>query len=181
MDGTRNVFFLQATLDSARVRRAISEATGYDQKSIQAYALSEHGETQFVPWSLVTVAGKPLLELVKEQPERFEKLDLEEIALRAKKAGWIILGGKGSTEFGIGASIANVVKAIFGDENRILPVSTLLQGQYGYKDVFASVPCRLNNEGVAEVIELNLTDEEKAKFDASVKSMSENYKRALGM
>ena len=177
----KRILSTSTTLDSARVRRAISEATGYDQKSIQAYALSEHGETQFVPWSLVTVAGKPLLELIKEQPGRFGKLNLEEIALRAKKAGWIILGGKGSTEFGIGASIANVVKAIFGDENRILPVSTLLTGQYGYRDVFASVPCRLNNEGVAEVIELKLTAEEKAKFDASVKSMTENYRRALEM
>ncbi len=177
----RRILSTSTTLDSARVRRAIAEATGYDQKSISAYALSEHGETQFVPWSLVTVAGKPILELIKEQPERFGKLNLDEIAQTAKKAGWIILGGKGSTEFGIGASIANVVKAIFGDENRILPVSTLLQGQYGYHDVFASVPCRLNNEGVAEVIELNLTPEEKAKFDASVKSMTENYRRALGM
>ena len=177
----KKILSTSTTLDSARVRRAISEATGYDQKSIQAYALSEHGETQFVPWSLVTVAGKPLLELIKEQPERFGNLNLDEIALKAKKAGWIILGGKGSTEFGIGASIANVVKAIFGDENRILPVSTLLQGQYGYKDVFASVPCRLNNEGVAEVIELNLTAEEKSKFDASIKSMTENYQKALKM
>jgi L-lactate dehydrogenase len=129
----------------------------------------------------VTVAGKPLLELIKEQPERFGKLNLDEIAQTAKKAGWIILGGKGSTEFGIGASIANVVQAIFCDENRILPVSTLLNGEYGYTDVFASVPCRLNSEGVAEVIELKLTDEEKAKFDASVVSMKENYRRALGM
>ena len=177
----KRILSTSTTLDSARVRRAISEATGYDQKSISAYALSEHGETQFVPWSVVTVAGKPILELIKEQPERFGKLDLEEIALRAKKAGWIILGGKGSTEFGIGASIANVVKAIYGDENRILPVSTLLTGQYGYHDVFASVPCRLNNEGVAEVIELKLTAEEKAKFDASVASMTENFERAKGM
>lgn len=177
----RRILSTSTTLDSARVRRAIAEATGYDQKSINAYALSEHGETQFVPWSLVTVAGKPLLELIKEQPERFGKLNLDEIAQTAKKAGWIILGGKGSTEFGIGASIANVVQAIFCDENRILPVSTLLQGEYGYTDVFASVPCRLNSEGVAEVIELKLTEGEKAKFDASVASMKENYRRALGM
>ncbi len=176
----KRILSTSTTLDSARVRRAISEVTGYDQKSIQAYALSEHGETQFVPWSLVTVAGKPLLELIREQPKRFGKLDLNEIALKAKKAGWIILGGKGSTEFGIGASIANVVKAIFGDENRILPVSTLLQGQYGYSNVFASVPCRLNNEGIAEIIELKLTAEEKAQFDASVKSMTANFERAMG-
>ena len=167
------------TLDSARVRRAISEETGYAQRSIQAYALGEHGESQFVPWSAVTVAGKPLLELIKEQPERFGKLDLDAIATRAKQAGWIILGGKGSTEFGIGASIANVVQAIFGNEDRILPVSTLLQGEYGQQDVFASVPCRLNQNGVAEIIQLNLTAEEQKKFDASCQSMKQNYERAL--
>ena len=169
------------TLDSARVRRAISEETGYAQRSIQAYALGEHGESQFVPWSAVTVAGKPLLELIKEQPERFGKLDLDAIATRAKQAGWIILGGKGSTEFGIGASIANVVQAIFGNEDRILPVSTLLQGEYGQQNVFASVPCRLNQNGVAEVIQLQLTADEQEKFNASCQSMNANYQRALSL
>lgn len=177
----KRILSTSTTLDSARVRRAISEETGYSQKSIQAYALGEHGESQFVPWSTVTVAGKPLLELIKEQPDRFGKLDLDGIAARAKKAGWIILEGKGSTEFGIGASIANVVQAIFGNEDRILPVSTLLQGEYGQKDVFASVPCRVNQNGIAEVIQLNLTAEEQKKFNASCESMKQNYERALSM
>lgn len=175
----KRILSTSTTLDSSRVRRAISEETGYAQQSIQAYALGEHGESQFVPWSTVTVAGKPLLELIKEQPDRFGKLDLDAIAARAKKAGWIILEGKGSTEFGIGASIANVVQAIFGNEDRILPVSTLLQGEYGQKDVFASVPCRLNQNGVAEVIQLTLTAEEQQKFNASCESMKQNYERAL--
>lgn len=177
----KRILSTSTTLDSSRVRRAISEETGYSQKSIQAYALGEHGESQFVPWSAVTVAGKPLLELIKEQPERFGKLDLDAIATRAKQAGWIILGGKGSTEFGIGASIANVVQAIFGNEDRILPVSTLLQGEYGQKDVFASVPCRLNQNGVAEVIQLQLTADEQEKFNASCQSMNANYQRALSL
>lgn len=175
----KRILSTSTTLDSSRVRRAISEETGYAQQSIQAYALGEHGESQFVPWSTVTVAGKPLLELIKEQPDRFGKLDLDSIATRAKKAGWIILEGKGSTEFGIGASIANVIQAIFGNEDRILPVSTLLQGEYGQKDVFASVPCRLNQNGVAEVIQLKLTAEEQLKFNASCESMKQNYERAL--
>ncbi len=177
----KRILSTSTTLDSARIRRAISEATGYDQKSIYAYALGEHGESQFVPWSNVTIAGKPLLELIKEQPERFGNLNLDEIATKGKAAGWIILGGKGSTEFGIGASIANVVQAIYGDENRILPVSTLLQGEYGQTDVYASVPCRLNNNGVAEVIQLRLTKEEQEKFNNSCKSMTENYKKALSL
>lgn len=177
----KRILSTSTTLDSSRVRRAIAEETGYDQHSIYAYALGEHGESQFVPWSNVTVGGKPILELIKEQPERFGKLNLDEIALRAKKAGWIILGGKGSTEFGIGASIANVVQAIFGGEDRILPVSTLLQGQYGQSGVYASVPCRVNNEGIAEVIELKLTAEEQAKFAQSCRTMDENYQKALSL
>ncbi|MGN0730882.1 MAG: L-lactate dehydrogenase [Treponema sp.] len=177
----KRILSTSTTLDSARVRRAIAEETGYDQHSIYAYALGEHGESQFVPWSNVTVGGKPILELIKEQPERFGKLNLDEIASRAKKAGWIILGGKGSTEFGIGASIANVVQAIFGGEDRILPVSTLLQGQYGQSGVYASVPCRVNNEGIAEVIELKLTAEEQAKFAQSCRTMDENYQKALSL
>lgn len=177
----KRILSTSTTLDSSRVRRAIAEETGYDQHSIYAYALGEHGESQFVPWSNVTVGGKPILELIKEQPERFGKLNLDEIASRAKKAGWIILGGKGSTEFGIGASIANVVQAIFGGEDRILPVSTLLQGQYGQSGVYASVPCRVNNEGIAEVIELKLTAEEQAKFAQNCRTMDENYQKALSL
>jgi len=177
----KRILSTSTTLDSSRVRRAISEETGYSQKSIDAYALGEHGESQFVPWSAVTIGGKPLLQLIKEQPERFGKLDLDSIAARAKQAGWIILGGKGSTEFGIGASIANVVQAIFGNEDRILPVSTLLQGEYGQQNVFASVPCRLNQNGVAEVIQLQLTADEQEKFNASCQSMNANYQRALSL
>ena len=177
----KRILSTSTTLDSSRVRRAIAEETGYDQHSIYAYALGEHGESQFVPWSNVTVGGKPILELIKEQPERFGKLNLDEIASRAKKTGWIILGGKGSTEFGIGASIANVVQAIFGGEDRILPVSTLLQGQYGQSGVYASVPYRVNNEGIAEVIELKLTAEEQAKFAQSCRTMDENYQKALSL
>ena len=177
----KRILSTSTTLDSSRVRRAIAEETGYDQHSIYAYALGEHGESQFVPWSNVTIGEKPILELIKEQPERFGKLNLDEIASRAKKAGWIILGGKGSTEFGIGASIANVVQAIFGGEDRILPVSTLLQGQYGQSGVYASVPCRVNNEGIAEVIELKLTAEEQAKFAQSCRTMDENYQKALSL
>lgn len=177
----KRILSTSTTLDSSRVRRAISEETGYDQKSIQAYALGEHGESQFVPWSNVTVGGKPILELIKEQPERFGKLDLESIAARAKKAGWIILGGKGSTEFGIGASIANVVQSILGDEDRVLPVSTLLQGEYGQTGVYASVPCRVNNTGIAEIIQLRLSDEESQRFAQSCQTMDGNYKKALSL
>ena len=172
----KRILSTSTTLDSARLCRALAEATGVDQKSICAYALGEHGESQMVAWSAVTIGGKPLAQLQKERPGTYGKLDLEAIAKEGKAGGWVILGGKGSTEFGIGASIAEVVRAIFHDENRILPVSVLLDGEYGQHDVYASVPAVLNKDGIADIIELNLTSEEQEKFDASCKTMTDNYK-----
>ncbi len=172
----KRILSTSTTLDSARLCRALAEATGVDQKSICAYALGEHGESQMVAWSAVTLGGKPLAQLQKERPDTYGKLDLDAIANEGRAGGWKILGGKGSTEFGIGASIAEVVRAIFHDENRILPVSVLLNGEYGQHDVYASVPAVLNKDGIADIIELNLTPEEQEKFDASCKTMTDNYK-----
>lgn len=175
----QKILSTSTTLDSARLRRAISEAIGVDQKSVLAYALGEHGESQMAAWSAVTIGGKPLSQLQKEKPETYGALDLKAIAAEGKAGGWHILAGKGSTEFGIGAAIAEVVRAVFGDENRILPVSTLLTGQYGENGVYASVPSVLNRHGVAEVIELDLTKEELEEFHKSCQTMKENFELAL--
>lgn len=177
----KKIISTSTTLDSARLRRAISEEINIDQKSIYAYSLGEHGESQMVAWSTVSIAGKPLLELMKEKPEKYGKLDLNKIAEKGKKGGWEVLVGKGSTEFGIGASLSEVVKAIICNEHRVLPVSVYLNGEYGQKDVYASVPAVLGKDGVEEIIELNMTEEEKKLFDNSCKIMSKNYKLALGM
>ena len=173
------IFSTSTTLDSARLRRAIAQEIGIDQKSITAYALGEHGESQMVAWSAVTIAGKPLSQWREEYPDTFGKLDLDALADAGREGGWTILRGKQCTEFGIGVSIAEVGRAVFHDEDRILPISVLLEGQYGQHDVYASVPARLNREGVADIIELNLTQEEQAEFAASCKTMDENYRLAL--
>ena len=165
------IFSTSTTLDSARLRRAIAQEIGIDQKSITAYALGEHGESQMVAWSAVTIS-----EWREEYPDTFGKLDLDALADAGREGGWTILRGKQCTEFGIGASAAEVVRAIFYNENRVLSVSVLLNGQH---DVYASVPAIVNRDGIAEIIELHLTPEEQEKFNASCKTMSENYQLSL--
>ena len=81
------------------------------QKSIVAYALGEHGESQMVPWSAVTIGGKPLTQLRQERPDTYGALDLKAIAAAGKAGGWRIMEGKSCTEFGIGVSVAEVVRA----------------------------------------------------------------------
>ena len=176
----KRIISTSTTLDSARLRRAISEAINVDQKSIYAYALGEHGESQMVPWSTVAIAGKPLFELMKEK-EKYSKLDLKELANKGRRGGWDVLEGKGSTEFGIGTALAEVARAVLCDEHRVLPVSVYLNGEYGQNDVYASVPAVLGRNGVEEIIELKMNDEEKKLFDESCSVMKKNYELALNM
>ena len=176
----KRIISTSTTLDSARLRRAISEAINVDQKSIYAYALGEHGESQMVPWSAVTIAGKPLFELMKEK-DKYSKLDLKELAYKGRRGGWDVLEGKGSTEFGIGTALAEVARAVLCDEHRVLPVSVYLNGEYGQNDVYASVPEVLGRNGVEEIIELKMNDEEKKLFDESCSVMKKNYELALNM
>lgn len=176
-----HVISTSTTLDSARLRRVLSERTGLDQKSIHAYVMGEHGESQMVPWSNASVAGIPLLELMEKNPETYGKLDLEEVAGAAKKGGWIVLYGKNSTEFGIGTALTEIVKTVFHNEKKILPVSCLLEGQYGQKDVYASVPAVLGADGVERIVEIKMTEDELKKFGESCEAMRENFKVALTM
>ncbi|NME35771.1 L-lactate dehydrogenase [Fusobacterium sp. FSA-380-WT-3A] len=163
------------TLDSARLRKILSRKLNIDSKSIYAYVMGEHGESQMVPWSVATIFGKSLLELMKEEPETYGKLNLEEIAKEARYGGWLVLDGKGGTEFGIGTSCVELIKTIFADEKKVSMVSTLLNGEYGEYNVYASVPAILGKNGVEKIIELPMSKEDLEKFKSSCKYMRDNF------
>ena len=161
------VFGTGTTLDSSRLRRILSDEIRIDQKSIQAYCMGEHGDSQMVPWSHVYFGGKPLFNLMKEKPETYGKLDLDNLNHKTANAAYEIIAGKGCTEFGIGVGLTEIVKTIFHDEKKILPASTLLQGEYNQSNVFASVPVVMGKDGIEEIVELNLTKDEEEKFNKS--------------
>ena len=161
------VFGTGTTLDSSRLRRILSHETGIDAKSIQGYTMGEHGDSQMVPWSHVSLGGKPIFDLIKEKPKTFGNLDLDDIEKRAAFAAYEIIAGKGCTEFGIGVGLTEIVKTILHNERKILPATTLLNGEYGQTDVFASVPVIMRKDGIEEIIEINLTNNEKEKFNNS--------------
>ena len=168
-------------LDSARLRRALSDATGIDSKSIEAFSMGEHGASQMVPWSQVRLCGKSLARWMEERPDTFGRLDLREIRDRAATVGYTILGGKGSTEFGIGTALAEIAKAIFHNEHKMLPVSVGLEGEYGQRGIFASVPCILGGDGVEEIVQIEMTGEERALFDASCSVIRDYTERAASL
>lgn len=161
------------TLDTARQVRALSRRTGTAQQSIQGMVLGEHGESQVPCWSQVTAGGVPLHRLI-ESGRTWKGLDLAALGEEIRGAGWSILCGKGSTEFGIGMAAAQIIRAVQGDEGRILPVSVSPDGTPD--GVRVSLPCVLGREGVRQVLHPALSAQEQEKLDASRDRMEEFWK-----
>lgn len=152
------------SIDSARLKTLLSEVFPVEPRSVQGYVLGEHGESQFVAWSHVTVGGKPIRHIIRQHPERFGRLDLDDIADRTRLAGWEIYKRKGSTYFGIGNALAFITRSVLNDDHKIIAVSAILEGEYGESSVCVGVPAIISREGVHEVVELNLDEPEQEKF-----------------
>lgn len=152
------------SIDSSRLKTLLSDVISIDPRSVNGYALGEHGESQFVAWSHVTIGGKPILHILDQHRERFRDLDLDDIAQKTKDAGWEIFTRKGSTHFGIGSALAYITRSIFNDDHKIIAVSAILEGEYGQTGVCAGVPAIIGGEGIKELLELQLSEDEAAKF-----------------
>ncbi len=162
-------------LDTARLQNFIAELVHVDPRSVYAYSMGEHGDSQMVPWSMVTIAGKPFYDVIKDNKEMVGEVNFDEIVNMTVKEGWEIYNRKGTTYYGIASACVGIIKAILYDENRIIPVSTLLEGEYGENDVFAGVPTILNRHGAADVLEIHMTEEELKRFHSSAKMIRDYY------
>ena len=160
-------------LDSARLKCLIAKKIDVDPRSVHCTVMGEHGDSQMVPWSHVTVGGKDFFNIIADNSDRLEGVNLDQMVLETARAGWEILQRKGSTNYGIATTTAGIIKAILYDENKIIPVSTLLCGEYGESDVFAGVPAVLNRSGVKEVVEVRMEEEELEQFKESVSVIRE--------
>ena len=166
-------------IDSARLQNMIAQLVRVDPRSVHAYSMGEHGDSQMVPWSTVTVAGKPFYDVIADNKELVGDVDLNELVYKTTQEGWEILNRKGTTYYGIATACAGIIKAILNDENRIVPVSTLLEGEYGEKDVYAGVPTILNRTGASDVLEIHMTPGELARFKESVQLIREYTGRIM--
>ncbi len=166
-------------MDSARLKHFIGELIGVDPRSVQGYTMGEHGDSQMCPWSHVTVGGKRFTDILEDNLE-YKNTNLDDIVKRVTKVGFDILEVKGTTCYGIATAVVGIIKAVMNDENKIIPVSTLLEGEFGETDVFCGVPVILNRNGVQDVVEVHLTPEEQQRFKHSV-SVIREYSKKLNL
>ena len=159
-------------LDTARLRYIMAEYLNVSSKNIHAYVMGEHGDSSFVPWNHAYVGCKKISDVMKDNNHPMD--DLEKIHKDVVNAAYEIINKKKATYYGIGVALSRLVKAILEDEHGILTVSAYLKdGEYGQDDIYIGVPAIICSEGIREVVNLDLTDEEQAKLDESCKIIKE--------
>ena len=166
------VFGTGTGLDTSRLLSALARQTGIDHKSITCYMMGEHGNDQFAPWSCVSFRGMPLDQWAKTD-ERF-RFDRDALQKESIGGGWVTFAGKFCTEYGIAATAARMVHIVLHDEKAVMPASAELRGEYGEEGLFVGVPCVIGKNGVEQVVELPLTDEELARFHACCDGVRQN-------
>lgn len=168
---TNRVIGSGTVLDTARLRFLLGRHLNVSSKNIHAYIMGEHGDSSFVPWSKSYVGCKPLIDILKQRVEPSDIL--EKMHEQVRDEAYEIIARKKSTYYGIGIGLTKIIKAILNDEHEILTISTFLNGEYGKNDISIGVPAIVNNKGVQEILEIELTEEEKQKFDNSYEILNE--------
>ena len=157
------------SLDTARFRYLLSEACKVDVCDINAYVLGEHGDSQVAIWSSAAVGGEPILDFINRNNI---VLDQDTIAQKAKDSGAKVISLKGATFYGIAMTTSRIVEALLTDENSVLPVAHVLDSSFGaLADVAVSLPCVLNRTGIARVMSIPMSDQERAAVEASAKTL----------
>lgn len=169
--GRNRVFGTGTVLDSSRLQIMLAEHCSVDVRNVHALIVGEHGDSEFPLWSSATIGPVPIGQWRSPEGRALDRGDLDHIAEKVKHAAYHIIEGKGATTWAIGLATTEVLSAVFDDARRILPVTAVLDGEYGLTDVALSMPSIVDRSGVAHILEIPLSPEEQAALVASAQTI----------
>lgn len=162
---TSKVIGSGTSLDTARLRYMIGDKLNINPKNVHAYVIGEHGDSEFVPWSIATVGSQSVKDFLTDE-------ELDKIMYDVRNAAYDIIDRKGSTCYGIGMCLVRITNAILNDENSIITVSS-----YDEKnDVYVGGPTIINRKGIDKRIFVKLTKEEEKQLQNSIDTIKNNIK-----
>jgi len=163
----QRVFGSGTSLDSARFRALLGRHIGVDAHHVHGYVIGEHGDSEVLAWSRVTVGGMPLSHFCHQQQVRMDEMVRETIDQQVRQAAYRILDGKGATYYGIGSALARIARIVLHDERAIMTLCTPKNQVAGVADVTLSLPHLFGGPGILSTLPLPLTSEERAQLAAS--------------
>lgn len=176
---TNRVLGTGTSLDTVRLRVALGKQLGVAPQTLNVNVIGEHGDTQFAAYSHAMVGHEKLLDVARSKG--LSLADLQATEAGARKKGGQIIGLKGATFYGVATCLARITRAILGNEDTVLPVGAYLDGEYGVKDLYLGTPALINAQGVARVLPLDLTAEERGKMLDSAAAMKQVLDDAMAV
>ena len=170
------VFGSGTVLDSARLKYLLGEHLDVDNRSVHAFIIGEHGDSEMAAWSSANVSGIPLNDFCEMRGYFKHEESMKKILEEVKNSAYEIIEKKHATYYGIAMSVRRICEAIIRDERSILPVSSIQKGEYGIENVALSIPAIVGREGVEKVVPIKLSDTEKKELMKS----AETLKNVLG-
>lgn len=168
------VFSSGTVLDTSRLRWLLAHRAGVSVSSVHASMVGEHGDTEFPVWSGARIGPVPIRDWTVDGGRLFTPGYLAETAREVTQAAYKVIAGKGATNYAIGLSGARIVEALLRDEKAVLPVSTVLAGQYGIDGVALSLPSVVGRGGVRAVLDTPLDDGEHASLHHSAETLRQS-------
>ena len=159
-------------LDTSRFRFLLCQYYGVDSRSVHAFIVGEHGDSEIPIWSLANIGGVRLQEFAPLKNKQYNENDMNQLFLSVRDAAYEIIRRKGATYYAIGLGLVSIVEAILGNFRSVLSISTLMTGQYGVDNICLSLPCVIGTHGVEEVLILPMNKEEEDGFRASAKKLN---------
>jgi L-lactate dehydrogenase len=154
-------------LDTARFRFLLSQHFGVDARSVHAYIIGEHGDSEVPVWSLANIAGMHLPEYCRAQCLPYEPEKMAKIFESTRDAAYRIIERKGATYYAVAAGLLRITQSILRHQNTVLSVSSLIESYYGISDLCFSLPTVVDRGGIQQVLRLELDDNETAKLRQS--------------
>jgi L-lactate dehydrogenase len=160
-------------LDTARLRYMLGQHYGVDSRSIHAYVVGEHGDSELPLWSLANIAGVRLSDFIGTNGQGYDQAALDRIFEQTRNAAYEIIQRKKATYYAIGLGLLAIVEAVLRDQHTVITVSSPLTGMYGVNDISISMPAIVGRQGVEEVLCLPLDDSELAAFQISAQTLKD--------
>lgn len=157
----QRVFGSGTILDTARFRYLLSTRFDVDPRSVHAFIIGEHGDSEVAVWSLANIAGMSLKDYCASNMISCSDADLTEIFTQTRDAAYHIIERKGATYYAIGTGLERIIEAVLRDQSTVLSVSSLIDNYYDLQDVCFSLPTVIDRGGIERVLKLKLDDEEK--------------------
>lgn len=160
-------------LDTARLKYNLGEHLGVDSRSVHAFIIGEHGDSELAVWSSATVSGVPIHKFCEMRGHYNHDEAAERIHETVKNSAYKIIEKKRATYFGVAMAVRRICECLVRDEKSILPVSNLMQGEFGISDIALSVPAVVGADGVENIVPVSLNEEELEKLQASAATLKE--------